>query len=164
MTHHSSSTGGSSIGRSLIVAIAVALTLLVAGCSDNQTIINQDPVTSSSPAEAEASGSAPTSDTLYPDVVKVEISGNRDTLSFAVTMTSPYDSPERYADGMRVRSVDGKTVYGERTLTHDHASEQPFTRSVDGVTIPSGVSEVVVEGRDQVSGWGGATQQVEVPQ
>lgn len=158
------STGGLAIGRSLIAAVALSLTVLVAGCSDNQTITEQEPVTSSSPGPATPSGSAPASDTLFPDVVEVEVTGSRDQLSFAVTMTSSYDSPERYADGMRVRSADGKTVYGERELTHDHASEQPFTRSIDGVSIPSDVSEVVVEGRDQVSGWGGATQQVEVPQ
>lgn len=101
---------------------------------------------------------------MFPDVEKVEVSGSGDSVTFDVTMSSPYDSPERYADGMRVRSADGKTTYGERELTHDHASEQPFTRSVDDVEIPEGVNEVVVEGRDQQSGWGGGTKTVTLEQ
>jgi hypothetical protein len=48
-------------------------------------------------------------------------------------------------------------------LGHDHQSEQPFTRYLSGVTIPQGVHEVTIEGRDQISGWGGATVMVPVP-
>lgn len=96
----------------------------------------------------------------FPDVEEVEVSGSRESLDFSVTMTSPYDTPDRYADGMRVRSADGKSVYATKTLAHDHASEQPFTRPITGVRIPADVNEVVVEGHDQVSGWGGATKTV----
>ena len=99
----------------------------------------------------------------FPDVVKAEISGDPGgPYSIAVTMSSPYDSADRYADSMRVRSADGD-VYGERKLTHDHASEQPFTRDITDVEIPDGVTEVVVEGHDQQSGWGGETVTVKVP-
>ena len=63
---------------------------------------------------------------------------------------------EHYADAWRVVGLDG-TVYGERILMHDHAGEQPFTRSQSGIEIPDDVTEVLVEGRDQVSGWGGET-------
>lgn len=79
----------------------------------------------------------------------------------AVTISSPYDTPDRYADAIRIRNADG-TVYGVRELLHDHASEQPFTRSVTGVTVPDGVAEVVVEARDKTNGWGGKTQTVSV--
>jgi hypothetical protein len=57
--------------------------------------------------------------------------------------------------------ADGE-VYGIRELTHDHASEQPFTRSHSGINIPDDVSVVTVQGRDQVSGWGGETVEVEL--
>ncbi len=52
---------------------------------------------------------------------------------------------------------------GVRELLHDHAEEQPFTRSLDGLEIPVGVREVIVEGRDQRHGWGGATVRLSVP-
>jgi hypothetical protein len=97
---------------------------------------------------------------LFPDVVGATAQLAADgTWTFSATLSSPYDTPERYADGWRVVGPDG-TVYGERPLTHDHQSEQPFTRSQSGIEIPADVVEVTVEGRDQVSGWGGATVQV----
>lgn len=102
-------------------------------------------------------------DDLFPDVLDVTVQQATDgTYTFDVTISSPYDSPDRYADAWRVRSVEG-TVYGVRELVHDHAAEQPFTRSLSGVEIPADVDAVVVEGRDQVNGWGGETLRVELP-
>ena len=77
-------------------------------------------------------------------------------------MCSAYDTPERYADAWRVKGPDG-AVLGVRELLHDHAGEQPFTRSLDGIEIPDGVQTVVVEGRDLANGWGGGTVEVPVP-
>lgn len=102
-------------------------------------------------------------DGLFPDVIDAEATRNDDgTLRFDVTISSPYDTPQRYADAWRIRSKDG-TVYGVRELLHDHASEQPFTRSLDGVEIPDGVAGVVVEGRDRDNGWGGTTMELDLP-
>jgi hypothetical protein len=84
------------------------------------------------------------------------------TYDFAVTVSSPYDSPDRYADAWRVRGEDG-TVYGIRELLHEHANEQPFERSLADVLIPDGVTTVIVEGRDLVNGWGGNTITIELP-
>jgi N-acetylmuramoyl-L-alanine amidase len=98
---------------------------------------------------------------LYPDVVATTITGDG-VYSFEVTMSSPYDTPERYADAFRVIGDDGVT-YGVRELLHDHASEQPFTRSLDGITIPDTVRAVTIEGRDLEYGWGGQTFRVELP-
>ena len=104
-----------------------------------------------------------TGDGLFPDVVGVvATSTDGVTWTFDVTLSSPYDSPDRYADAWRVVGPDG-TVYGIRELLHDHAGEQPFTRSLGGVEIPAQVSTVVVEGRDQVNGWGGTTLEYELP-
>jgi hypothetical protein len=58
-----------------------------------------------------------------------------------------------------VRSPQGE-VYGVRELAHDHAVEQPFTRSLPDVALPEVVTEVVVEARDSRNGWGGRTQTV----
>ena len=99
----------------------------------------------------------------YPDVVAVELrpQGER-VYDVAVTLSSPYDTPQRYADGWRVLAPDG-TVLGTHTLLHDHANEQPFTRTQRGLLIPADIDEVTVEWRDQANGFGGATITVEVP-
>lgn len=99
---------------------------------------------------------------IYPEVVDVSVSGDGSSYSFVVTMSSPYDSPERYADAWRVIGDDGQ-VYGVRELLHDHANEQPFTRSLEGVEIPEGVASVTIQGRDQVYGWGGEVVEVSLP-
>jgi hypothetical protein len=101
--------------------------------------------------------SSPTEEELYPDVIDVEVTASPNgTWALAVTIRSPYDSPDRYAEAWRVLGPDGEE-YGLRVLTHDHAGEQPFTRSVSAIEIPGGVTEVTVQGRDQLSDWGGAT-------
>jgi hypothetical protein len=99
----------------------------------------------------------------YPDVVdvKVHARGNN-RFDFDATISSPYDTPQRYADAFRVMNSDG-VAYGVRTLFHDHASEQPFTRDLYGVTIPAGIKTVVVQARDQKYGYGGKTLQVALP-
>ena len=100
---------------------------------------------------------------LYPTIADVDVVvEGPDTYRFDVTVSSPYDSPERYADAWRIIGHDG-TVYGERILLHDHANEQPFTRSLAGVAISAEVESVIVEGRDLVYGWGGRTIEVVLP-
>lgn len=99
----------------------------------------------------------------YPDVVAARItplSGNR--FDFDVTISSAYDTPQRYADGFRVVGPKGE-VYGERKLLHDHANEQPFTRDLHGVTIPAGIRTVIVEARDLSYGYGGRRLEVALP-
>jgi hypothetical protein len=88
--------------------------------------------------------------------------GARTRSIFNVTVSSPYDTPQRYADAFRVVAKDG-TVYGERKLFHDHADEQPFTRDLHGVSIPVGTRTVVVQARDQKYGYGGNTVEVNLP-
>ncbi len=121
--------------------------------------------TSRVPAETGSDAAAPTetNPVLFPDVVEVELNPGADgTYTVAVTLSSPYDSPERYADAWRLLSPDGD-VLAVRELTHDHDGEQPFTRSVSDVAIAADIAEVTAEGRDQQSGWGGATITVAVP-
>ena len=101
-------------------------------------------------------------DQTYPDILEAELSGSDGEYRIAVTVSSPYDSPERYADGWRVLDEDG-TVLAEHELGHDHANEQPFTRSRGPFEIPDNVKEVTVEGHDQEHGYGGKTVTIEVP-
>lgn len=145
------------------VAAAVALAAsvpLVAACSDGavhapSSVVSEPPATTAEESAGTAPGDAAAT---HPDVLAVEPTDNGDgTWDFAVTLSSPYDSPERYADGWRIVGPDG-TVYGEHTLAHDHAAEQPFTRTQRGVSIPDRVTEVTVEGRDTANGYGGTTR------
>jgi hypothetical protein len=127
--------------------IVLALALFAAGCSaDSEPESTTDPGTTPSSATAQR----------YPDIVDVSVESDGTTYTFDVTVSSPYDTPERYADGWRVLGPDG-TSYGEHTLMHDRAAEQPFTRTQSGVEIPEGVAEVTVEGRDSEHGYGGET-------
>jgi hypothetical protein len=99
----------------------------------------------------------------YPDVVSATVRPRApDTFDFDVTVSSPYDTPQRYADAFRVVSKDG-VVFGERKLLHDHAGEQPFTRDLYGVKIPSDVRTVVIQARDRKYGYGGKTVEVALP-
>ena len=96
-------------------------------------------------------------DTLFPDVIAAEANRQSDgSWTISVTMSSPYDSAARYADAWRILGP-GADVFGIRELAHDHAAEQPFTRSLGGVRLDDDVTQVIVEGRDQINGWGGSS-------
>jgi hypothetical protein len=135
--------------RRLAAIACLGLGLWLGGCTSDDGTDGRS-ANSPSPSQAE-------SEQRYPDVVDAtaEHDGS-DTFSFHVTISSPYDTPERYADGWRIIGPDG-AVYGEHSLAHDHASEQPFTRTQSGVRIPADVDEVTVEARDQQYGYGGET-------
>lgn len=133
-----------------LVAVAVAVALASSGCASGND--DAQPLTSLAGA---------TTAEQFPEIVGVDATHDPATAtwSFAVTISSPYDTPERYADGWRVIGADG-TVYGTHTLTHDHAGEQPFTRTQTSVEIPRDVDEVTIEGRDLVNGFGGGAMTV----
>lgn len=132
-----------------------------AGSSDSETGAASAPPGASASASADIEPDTENAD--HPDVLAAVLTGDSDGgWSLDVTLSSEYDSPERYADGWRVLDADGE-VLGEHTLTHDHADEQPVTRTQTGLEIPDGVDVVTVEGRDTENGYGGATLEVEVP-
>lgn len=139
--------------RAVLVLVVVGLAL--SACGEERADLDDDTIEPYTMDDAEPQ--------LYPDVIDVEVAEVSDgTYRFDVTLSSPYDTPERYADAWRIRGRDG-TVYGVRELLHDHANEQPFTRSLDGVEIPEDVDVVTVEGRDLENGWGGETMEIAVP-
>ena len=74
---------------------------------------------------------------------------------FDVTISHPDTGWDHYADGWRVLAMEG-TELGLRVLAHPHVTEQPFTRSLDGVRVPPGATEVQIEARCLVDGWTGA--------
>lgn len=136
--------------------IAIVVALVVASCASDNSNASSATIaaTTAPPAATTAVGDG---DALFPDVVEAVARQAVDgSWTFDVTVSSPYDTPQRYADAWRVLAPDG-TQLGIRELLHDHAGEQPFTRSLSGVEIPGGISEVTIEARDQINGWGGAT-------
>jgi hypothetical protein len=72
---------------------------------------------------------------------------------FSVTIRHPDTGWDHYADKWQLLGPDG-TVLGERVLLHPHVDEQPFTRSLSGVALPSDVEQVTVRAHDNVDGWG----------
>ncbi len=100
----------------------------------------------------------------FPEIIGVQLVSSGDRVyDVVVSISSPYDSPERYADGWRVLDEEDN-VLGTHTLMHDHANEQPFTRTQPGLEIPEGVRTITVEGRDLVNGYGGGTLSIDIPE
>ncbi len=82
--------------------------------------------------------------------------------TFSVTLRHGDTGWDDYADGWRVVTAAGE-VLGTRTLFHPHVNEQPFTRSLSGVEVPEGVTQVFIEARTNVDGWGAARHPVTLP-
>ncbi len=160
----------------LIAVISVAA--VAAGCASDEnpqasSDTNEPQVTTSVTVGATPSTSDATPTTVpvpdagdeqkYPDIVSATLSQDADgDWTVSVTLSSPYDTPERYADQWRVLDEQGNII-GDRPLAHDHATEQPFTRSTSGVTIPQGTKEVTIEAHDQKYGWNPQRLTVAVP-
>ncbi len=91
------------------------------------------------------------------DVVGVTVSlSDNGTFRFDVTIRSDDTGWDAYADAWRVESPKGQ-VLGTRELLHPHETEQPFTRSLDGVAVPDDISEVVIRAHHKTKGWDGQT-------
>ncbi len=97
------------------------------------------------------------------DVVsaRVEKTG-QDTYRFDVTVQHADEGWNHYADRWEVLGPDGE-VLARRVLLHPHVDEQPFTRSLRGVKISPGITEVTVRAHDSVHGYGGAEVRVSLP-
>lgn len=136
----------------------VVLAVMLAACSEgvDGSLPVGDEFPASTPETTEdAAGCA--------DVVDVEIERDSDgAMAFHVTVSSADEGWDKYADEWEVRDSAGN-VLGTRTLTHPHVDEQPFTRSLTGVSIPDGISRVVVAARDSVLGYCGDFLTVNLP-
>lgn len=98
------------------------------------------------------------------DVVGAKASKSSDgTWSFDVTVAHADEGWDHYANRWDVIAPDG-TVLGTRTLHHPHETEQPFTRSLRGVSVPDGVASVTIRANDSVHGTGGKEFSVELPE
>ena len=59
---------------------------------------------------------------------------------------------DHYADNWRVVDEQGN-ILGDRVLYHPHVNEQPFTRGLVKVAIPSAVTTVFITAHDKLHGW-----------
>ena len=149
--------------KKMLTAIVVfSVATAFPGCSESTLDAEQG---NSQPASV-SSKSAEASETTYgdkfPEVLEVAaVPNDKSKWHFSVTLSSAYDSPNRYADAWRVLD-DQDQELGIRELGHDHATEQPFTRS-ETIEIPSEVKVVFVEGRDQGNGWSGQRFEYQLP-
>jgi hypothetical protein len=91
--------------------------------------------------------------------VRVECAGS---CTFAVTLEHEDQGWNHYADQWDVMTLDD-SLLGSRVLHHPHDNEQPFTRSLSGVSIPAGVSQVKIRARDSVHGYSSQEFLVDLP-
>lgn len=97
------------------------------------------------------------------DVIAVEAwKDGEGRYGFGVTVRHADEGWKHYADAWDVVAPDG-TVLGTRTLYHPHVDEQPFTRSLSGVQVPAGLTEVIIRAHDKVHGHGGKEFRVKLP-
>ena len=162
-----------------LFTFALVITGFVAGCDQQpekaKGTIPQREVESDStaPTSTEIASPPPPSSNIgnieeivfgdqLPEVLAVKATPLKDAnWRFAVTLSSAYDTPQRYADAWRVLDAEDQEL-GTRVLRHDHAAEQPFTRS-HTIQVPVETKVVFVEARDQKNGWSGQRFKFEMP-
>lgn len=95
------------------------------------------------------------------DVVDVKARMSGSSWTFDVTVLHDDEGWNHYADKWDIVAPDG-TVLGTRVLAHPHENEQPFTRSLSGVSIPDSVSNVIIRAHDSIHEYGGKEMKVEL--
>jgi hypothetical protein len=95
------------------------------------------------------------------DVVNAEANCSGQTCTISATVKHDDEGWDHYADHWRVLAPDG-TEIARRVLLHPHVGEQPFTRSLSGVTIPADLDYVLIEAHDSVHGYGGKRFRLEL--
>lgn len=91
--------------------------------------------------------------------VRVECPGS---CTFAVTLEHADEGWHHYANQWDVVTTEGQLLKS-RVLYHPHENEQPFTRSLSGVTIPAGVKQVRIRAKDSVHGYSPQEFLVDLP-
>ena len=145
--------------RFILIPIAV---LLITACSSSLT---PPSLTSPSPKPEETITPHPTEKpgkNLDANVIYVKaILEENNTWTFHVTIEHPDTGWDDYVNGWDVVTPDGIVLKAKqsdpftRLLLHPHETEQPFTRSQSGISVPDGVNLLIVRAHDIVTGYGG---------
>jgi hypothetical protein len=97
------------------------------------------------------------------DVIDVKITKTRDTFRFDVTLRHADTGWDHYANKWEIVGPDG-VVLGTRILAHPHVNEQPFTRSLGGVSLGEEVEEVLIRAGDNLGETGGKSMKATIPE
>ncbi|NNE64740.1 MAG: hypothetical protein HKN34_11705 [Gammaproteobacteria bacterium] len=81
---------------------------------------------------------------------------------FSVTLEHADTGWEHYANQWDVLTLDDEVI-GSRVLYHPHVNEQPFTRSLSGVSIPESVKQVKIRASDLKHGYSKQEYVVDLP-
>lgn len=85
------------------------------------------------------------------------------TWSFEVTLRCDGRGAAYFCDRFEILMPNARVI-GVRRLLHDHTDEQPFTRELQGVNLPSGFTQdVLIRGHHNVRGYDGATLKLDLP-
>ncbi|NQV99458.1 MAG: hypothetical protein HQ483_07155 [Rhodospirillales bacterium] len=98
-----------------------------------------------------------------PSVLDATVKANTNgTYAISATLFHKDEGWKHYANKFEVLSTDG-TVLATRILYHPHVNEQPFTRTISSVTVPVGVTTVIVRAHDLVHKYGDRTFTLQLP-
>lgn len=81
---------------------------------------------------------------------------------FSVTLQHEDTGWEHYANQWDVVTLDNEVI-GTRVLYHPHVDEQPFTRSLSGVSVPKSISQVKIRAKDLKHGYASQEYLVNIP-
>ena len=130
-------------------ALLTALVLLLGACGTAEEAAEGGPSTITLASTAAPSGECA-------DVIDASATPTGDgTYTFSATVSSDETGWDKYADAWEVLDEQGVSL-GVRELAHPHENEQPFTRTLTGVEVPSTVERVTLRARDSVLGYCGA--------
>ncbi|WP_025273208.1 hypothetical protein [Haloglycomyces albus] len=129
--------------KSGLFPLMILIPLVLTGCSDDG---NPEPP----PPE-------------YPEIVDAVAERSHGRFTVTVTVSSPYDSSERWADAVRVLDSEHEPLHVHE-FDHPHPTEQPFTRSIPDVGIPIDVTEIHLQARDSSNGWSPTTFDIDLDQ
>jgi hypothetical protein len=167
--------------RRAVLSAVVGGLVALAGCSSEEFRTPRDSQTTRSPDASETDeptttgsdetpatgggtdGDTPASDTLdlrEANVVGVAVEARGDgQYRFDVTLIHDDAGEDGYANWWQVETTGGERL-GRRELRHAHGTRE-FTRS-ETVSVPEGVTRVVVRGHDQTHGYGGQAMVVDL--
>ncbi len=81
---------------------------------------------------------------------------------FDVSVAHADEGWEHYAIAFEILDMQGN-ILGVRELAHPHVNEQPFTRSLGRLEIPSSITKVYIRAIDSVHGAGGIEWELALP-